>query len=71
MTITQDSVQIARLEERMKHMEGMMSTMSVQVDSLVRSVDEARGGWRTLMLVGGAAAAIGSAVTWFYDHWTK
>lgn len=68
MSITEDTIAIARLEERMKHMEGTMNTMADQVDTLVRTVNEARGGWKTLMLVGGAAATITGAVTWITGH---
>jgi hypothetical protein len=64
MSITEDTIAIARLEERMKHMEGTINTMSGQLDEVVKALGEARGGWKTLMLVGGAAAAAASAVTW-------
>lgn len=32
------------------------------------TLSEARGGWRALMLVGGAGATLGSALTWAVQH---
>ena len=68
--ITKDSVQIARLEERMLRMEEDMKKMSHQLDTVVTALSEAKGGWRTLMLLGGAAASAGAFISWAVTHIT-
>jgi hypothetical protein len=39
-----------------------------KLDDLLAKMNQAQGGWRTLMLVGGAAASIGGFATWFLSH---
>lgn len=51
---------VARLEERMKD----VAEMRDDIRSILDTLAQARGGWRTLMLVGGAAGALGAAVHW-------
>lgn len=78
MSITEDSVQIARLEERlaraiessdkrMERMEADLSAMRETVDQVLTEMHQARGGWRMLLLVGGGAAAFGSLLTNFIE----
>ena len=62
--ITNDTLAIARMDERMKHLEENMKTVLEQLAEVNKTLGEARGGWKTLMLVGGAAAAVASGVTW-------
>lgn len=72
---TKDSMQIARLEERMQTLardmesqNAQLDAMSIKLEQVLAALSEARGGWRTLMWLGGAAAAGGSAVTWALNH---
>lgn len=66
---------IVRLEVEMVHMSraiGQLSdTLKVQGQALAeiqRTLNEARGGWRTLMLVGGAASVVGGFISWVATH---
>ena len=72
---TQDSVQIARLEERMATMDRDMRAQSIKLDDMraqleqvLAALSEAKGGWRTLMLLGGAAASAGGLISWVLTH---
>ncbi len=74
---TRDSLQIARLEERMqtvvRDMEAQnvkLEAMSVQLDQVLSTLSEARGGWKTLMWIGGASASVGGLVSWALNHLT-
>jgi hypothetical protein len=51
-------------------MEKDMTDMSEKLDIVVRALSEAKGGWRTLMLIGGAAASLGGLISWFATHFT-
>ena len=75
--ITQDSLQIARLEERMQTMTRDMEAqtaqllaMQEQLKKVLETLAEARGGWRTLVWLGGACAAAGGLVSWALNHIT-
>ena len=34
-----------------------------------KTLSEAKGGWKILMLIGGASGTIGSFITWVVAHW--
>lgn len=74
--ITPDSLQIVRLEERMAVMHRDMAAQQLQLAALqeqltqvLAALSEAKGGWRTLMLIGGAAATFGSSMSYVIAHW--
>lgn len=69
--ITRDSLQIARLEERMATMDRDMKEQTKQLIALqsqltevLKTLSEARGGWKTLMWLAGASSTAGAIVTW-------
>jgi len=73
--ITRDSIQIARLEEQfsairkdMDEMGVQMHAMQEQLAEVLEKLSEAKGGWRVLMLLGGAAAGVGASLSWFLQH---
>lgn len=45
-----------------------MRTLGEKMDQVLEKLSEAKGGWRVLMLLGGAGAALGGAVTWAVQH---
>lgn len=72
---TDQAVQIAVLQTEVKHLSDAVADLkavnaaqSEKLDNLLRVIEEARGGWKVLMMVGGAAGAIGSAVSWVISH---
>jgi hypothetical protein len=40
-----------------------MKSMNITISAIQATLSEARGGWRTLMWIGGAGAAAGAAAT--------
>ena len=42
--------------------------VNTKLGQIETTLSEARGGWRTLMLVGGAGASLGGLLTWFAQH---
>lgn len=68
---TKDSLQIARLEERMATMDRDLKEQTRQLIELhqqlaqvLETLSEARGGWRTLMWLAGVSSSAGGLVTW-------
>lgn len=77
--MTTDEERIGRLDERMKalerDMDGIRSDtkdIKQSLEALSKTLNEARGGWRTLMWLGGAVAALGGVLGWALQHlrWT-
>lgn len=66
--ITRDSLQIARLEEQFSSMRETLEKMSARMEAMERQLSEARGGWRTLVWLGGAAASLGGCAAWIASH---
>lgn len=74
--ITPDSLQIARLEERMATMHRDMAAQQIQLAALqaqltqvLEALSSAQGGWKMLMLIGGACATGGGALSYIFAHW--
>lgn len=42
--------------------------MDLKIDMVLDKLSEAKGGWRLLMLLGGAGATMVGVVTWFATH---
>ena len=71
----QQAVDIAVLQQQMRTVNEQMARMSKALDDITAKLEEvnitlteARGGWRTLMWLGGAAAGAGSLFTWILTH---
>lgn len=54
--------QIEGLQQQVKQLHRDMQAMNETLVEINRTLSEARGGWRTLMLVGGVAAAVGASI---------
>jgi hypothetical protein len=67
---------LAVLETEMKHMKSAIDDLKfsnarqdTKLDTVLQTMHEARGSWRTLLLMGGAAGSLGGLVTWIFSHW--
>lgn len=60
--------QVRNINEQMAKMDKTLDTITGKLDEVSITLTEARGGWRTLMWLGGAAAGVGSALTWVMTH---
>lgn len=45
-----------------------VTTMSNAIQSMQLQMAEAKGGWRMLMILGGASASFGGGITWFLTN---
>jgi len=77
-TAQQNAVAIAVIQTEVEYLKtGMAELRSTnaqqneKLDRVLAQLAEARGGWRTLMLIGGAAGSIGSGLTWLVSHMPK
>ncbi len=59
---------VAALRRDADEMARRQTIMDGKLDQVLERLSEAKGGWRALMLLGGAGATLGGAVTWFLTH---
>ncbi|MFO0454279.1 MAG: hypothetical protein ACK52I_37455 [Pseudomonadota bacterium] len=61
--------EVSALRRDMDRMAGVLDHMNDTLSEVQRELSEARGGWKTMMLLGGASATLGAlivkAVTFF------
>lgn len=62
------SVEVTYLKVAVSDLRATNAELDRKLDQVLAQLAEARGGWRTLMLIGGAAGTIGSAATWLISH---
>lgn len=67
MSVSAD-IQIAHLEIKVQHLEKQLDQMDAKLDQVIEALSGAKGGWRTLMWLGGAAAAAGGVMSWALTH---
>jgi hypothetical protein len=68
-------IDIARLEVEVGHLTRSMADLqesnqqlTAKLDQVLLTLSEARGGWKTLMFVGGLASSLGAVMTWVIQH---
>lgn len=54
-------LQVAEVKQR-------QSNMDQKLDLVLDKLSEAKGGWRVMMMVGGAFTTVGAAASWVIDH---
>ena len=58
--MTTSDKDIGRLEGRMNSVERDLSVMKTDLRCILKTLNEARGGWKTLLLAAGVAGTIGA-----------
>lgn len=62
------SVEVAHLKLAVADLRTTNAELDRKLDQVLAQLAEARGGWRTLMLIGGAAGSLGGGLTWLVSH---
>lgn len=62
------SVEVAHLKVSVADQRTTIAELDRKLDQVLSQLAEARGGWRTLMLLGGAAGSVGGGLTWLISH---
>lgn len=63
-----DPRDFGRLEQQVQQLTNQVSDLQQTLTDIKSTLSEAKGGWRALMLLGGAGAAMGSILTWALQH---
>lgn len=59
---------VSALKTELDSVKVKQAQMDVKLDLVLDKLSEAKGGWRALMLLGGAGATLGGLATWFLTH---
>lgn len=54
--------------EQREEMRRSQEALAKKLDDVLTVMSEARGGWRTLMVIGGAAGSVGAGLAWAISH---
>lgn len=68
VNISRLEVEVVHLTKAVEELKAGNIKMAQALADIQRTLSEARGGWQTLMWVGGAAASFGSLATWAVTH---
>jgi hypothetical protein len=68
ITLAALQVEVSYLKVAVGDLRATNTLQNEKLDKVLAQLAEARGGWRTLMLIGGAAGSIGSGLTWLMSH---
>ena len=68
--------ELATHASEIRHLQGDMDKMVEDMEEIKKAIieinktlSEAKGGWRVLVGVAGAAGVVGSGLTWLANHW--
>lgn len=71
-----NAISLAVLETEMGHMKAALADVKfsnarqdAKLDEVLKAMHEAKGGWRLLLMIGGAAGTAGGFITWILSHW--
>lgn len=71
-----NAVKLAVMETEMMHMKAAIADLKFsnarqteKIDLILSTMSEAKGGWKTLLAMGGAAGTAGGFITWALAHW--
>lgn len=60
--------EVEGLKELVRAQTAAIAAINTQLSVMNSTLAEARGGWRTLMWLGGASAAAGGFISWVLQH---
>lgn len=59
---------LVKVETKIEMIEPDLKEMRDDIKAIRSTLDQAKGGWKTLMAVSGLASAIGGTVGWMISH---
>lgn len=59
---------VSALQVQMSDLKARHAVTNAKLDLVLEKLSEAKGGWRVLMLLGGAASALGAGLTWLVTY---
>ena len=66
--VTEAQIEIAVMKSQMKEMSAKLDKVEGTLEEVKDLLTEARGGWKMMMMLGGAAATVGALFSYFLTH---
>lgn len=57
-----------RLEAQVSQLTNDVHALKQTVEAMKEMMTEARGGWKTILMLAGVAASVGAFITWIASH---
>lgn len=67
--IATHGAEIKYIQDDLDAIAAEMKEVRIALSEINNTLSEARGGWKILMMIGGAGGAVGSFITWVVAHW--
>lgn len=67
--IATHGAEIKHIQDDLDKIAAEMAEVRKALSEINKTLSEAKGGWKVLMLIGGAGGAVGSFITWVVAHW--
>jgi len=65
---TIDRRDYGRMEAQVEQLTADVHTLKLTVETMRDMMQQAQGGWKTIMLLAGIASTVGALVAWFAAH---
>lgn len=65
---TIDPIEYGRLLAQVEHLTGKVDSMEINVQAMRDLMEQSKGGWRTLVWLGGIAGSTGAIISWAMSH---
>lgn len=69
MTDQIDLREYGRLEQQVEQLSADVHSLKLTVEAMNNLMQQSKGGWKTLVMLGGIAGTAGAAITWIAGHW--
>lgn len=67
--IATHGAEIKHIQDDLDAIAAEMKEVRIALAEINNTLSEAKGGWKVLMMIGGAGGAVGSFITWVVAHW--
>lgn len=67
--IATHGAEIKHIQDDLDAIAAEMKEVRIALAEINKTLSEAKGGWKVLMMIGGAGGAVGSFITWIVAHW--
>ena len=67
--IATHGAEIKHIQDDLDQIAAEMKEVRLALAEINKTLSEAKGGWKMLMLVGGAGGAVGGFITWIVSQW--
>ena len=67
--IATHGAEIKHIQDDLDAIAAEMKEVRIALAEINKTLSEAKGGWKILMLIGGAGGTVGAFLTWLVGHW--